>query len=485
MTNQRWPCRNTSPEANTVWILFCVLAIMLTPLHETSARDFEVQHVSDKICLVSGPQSSEVQVVIQSEKGLVVFDSFWSEITAQNFKDEIAKALRRDDFAYNINTCDRIDLFGGNASYEEAMIIANSHFLEKYEGHEDEVEAEIQRLIEMWRWKEEISRERLETHAEGSEEAINEQRWLETCKSRAEELEAGFSFVLPSLFFSDRLTLDLGDVTLELIWFGKGGHYNGMSVAVVPEESVAIIPSFIMHPGHLAPHPHGEYAELDVPRWIAVLEELLEGEDAVETVICGIGEVWSRERAQTHLEYIRRLWNSVRDAEAEGKDLREIMGKCSLENDFAFVKDMQIYKNSGDDWVRPQHRTHVWLFFLQQKDELASEIIMRAGADSLQAALEKIRNSRDRGADIYIDEALINGIGYSLMNDGRVAEAIEVFNLNVEAFPGSFNVYDSLGEAHMNNADRQEAIENYQKSLELNPENDNAREMLEKLQAGD
>ena len=316
--------RDPSRRADATLVLYFVLAITTFAYHGAGAQDFEVQHVSDRICIAGGGGFGEHQVVIQSDKGLVSLDSFWSEITARAFKEKIVKALERDDFAYTINMTDRLDMFGGNAAYSETMIIGHRHFLEKYQHHEDEVQAEIERLIEMWRWKEEVSRERLETLEEGSEDATNEERWTNTCGRRAKELEKGFSLVLPAITFTDRLTLDLGDLTLELIWFGKAGHYNGISVAVLPEESTAIIPSFLMHPGHLAPHPHSVYAELDVPRWIAVLEELLEEEDAVERVICGIGDVWSRERALTRLEYIRRLWNSVSSAEAAGKTLREI-----------------------------------------------------------------------------------------------------------------------------------------------------------------
>ena len=485
MTGEREPRRNTPTRAGAALLLLSIVAITLCVSHRTSAQDFQVNHVSDRICIVAGPQAGERQVVIQSEKGLVVFDTFWSETTAEAFKNEIARALGRDDFVYTVNMTDRLDMFGGNAGYEETTIIGHRYFLEKYERREDEVGAEIERLIDMWRWKEDVSRERLETHEEGSEAAIKEEAWMTTCGRRAEELEKGFSLILPAICFSDRLTMDLGDLTLELIWFGKAGYYNGMSVAIVPEENTAIIPSFLMHPGHLAPHPHSEYAELDVPRWIAVLEELLEGERAVDRVICGIGDVWSRERAQTHLEYIRRLWNTVSDAEAAGKTIGEIYEQCSLENAFSFVKEMDIYKDSGDEWVRPQHLTHVRLFFLQHKDELASEIILEGGVESLQASLERIRNSRDAGADIYIEEFSINGIGYAFMNDGHLAEAIEVFKFNAEAFPASFNVYDSLGEAYMNNGNTEDAICNYKRSLEVNPENDNARQMLERLQASD
>jgi Flp pilus assembly protein TadD len=61
-------------------------------------------------------------------------------------------------------------------------------------------------------------------------------------------------------------------------------------------------------------------------------------------------------------------------------------------------------------------------------------------------------------------------------------EAIEVFRLNVELFPDSWNVYDSLGEAYMNKGDTKLAIDNYKKSVELNPNNTAGIEALKKLE---
>jgi tetratricopeptide (TPR) repeat protein len=62
-----------------------------------------------------------------------------------------------------------------------------------------------------------------------------------------------------------------------------------------------------------------------------------------------------------------------------------------------------------------------------------------------------------------------------------IKEAIEVFKLNIKAYPESFNVYDSLGEAFMISGDKELAIENYEKSLVINPDNKNAVKMLKKL----
>jgi tetratricopeptide (TPR) repeat protein len=68
------------------------------------------------------------------------------------------------------------------------------------------------------------------------------------------------------------------------------------------------------------------------------------------------------------------------------------------------------------------------------------------------------------------------------MNSNRVSEAIEIFKINVERYPSSGNVYDSLGEAYMRNGDAKEAIRHYKKSLEIDPGNTNARGMLESLE---
>jgi tetratricopeptide (TPR) repeat protein len=75
----------------------------------------------------------------------------------------------------------------------------------------------------------------------------------------------------------------------------------------------------------------------------------------------------------------------------------------------------------------------------------------------------------------------MNALGYRYLQTGRTAEAIELFKLNVQAYPNSFNTYDSLGEAYVTNGDKDLAIKYYNRSLELNPDNSNAKEMLQRL----
>jgi len=83
----------------------------------------------------------------------------------------------------------------------------------------------------------------------------------------------------------------------------------------------------------------------------------------------------------------------------------------------------------------------------------------------------------------YIDETKINQLGYQLLNREKTAEAIEVFKLNVREFPKSSNVYDSLGEAYVKAGNNKLGIENYKRSIELDPNNKNAIDIVKRLTA--
>ena len=369
-------------------------------------------------------------------------------------------------------------MIGGNAAYQEAIIVGHENIISRY-SNEITVKEEITGQIKMWREKAGYSRDRLQNLEKGSEKALKEENWMNKCITMADELENSFSLVFPEVSYSDRMTLYIGDLTINLLWFGKAGHYTGETVAVIPGVKLAVISKAIVYPAHhLAPYVHPAYGVLDVPRWIAIFEEILEGENAVDEIILSDdNEIYSRELMHSHLEYIRKLWNGVKSLEAQGKTLQEIQDKLSLDKDFAFVKEMQVYKSHGDNWVRPQHELHTKHFFLQGK-YLASEILKSGGPESIQASLNEINK---HGKNIYFDEMYINRLGYEWMNTGHISEAIEVFKLNTVAFPQSSNAYDSLGEAFMKSGDKKNAIKNYKKSLELNTDNENAKNMLKNL----
>ena len=83
---------------------------------------------------------------------------------------------------------------------------------------------------------------------------------------------------------------------------------------------------------------------------------------------------------------------------------------------------------------------------------------------------------------VLFEEAEMNALGYQYMQQGKVKEAIELFKLNVIAFPNSGNVYDSQAEAYLNDGQNDLAITYYEKAVALNPNNLAAKVFLAAMQ---
>jgi CubicO group peptidase (beta-lactamase class C family) len=108
-------------------------------------------------------------------------------------------------------------------------------------------------------------------------------------------------------------------------------------------------------------------------------------------------------------------------------------------------------------------------------------LVARAGGtDAVLAKYDKKKNSGD--AKQRPPEQLLNMLGYEALQSGRTEEAIRLFERNAREFPESSNVYDSLAEGYATAGKKDLAIQNYEKSLELDPKNDNAKQRLKKLQ---
>ena len=96
-------------------------------------------------------------------------------------------------------------------------------------------------------------------------------------------------------------------------------------------------------------------------------------------------------------------------------------------------------------------------------------------------AMQVIEEARKKDPNLKPDENELNDWAYRVMSKDKNKEALELFKLNVALYPDSWNVYDSLGEALLKLGNKEEAKKMYQKSVELNPNNNGGKHILERL----
>lgn len=150
---------------------------------------------------------------------------------------------------------------------------------------------------------------------------------------------------------------------------------------------------------------------------------------------------------------------------------------------YAFQPDYPAPFNSGDFFAG---RDPAMDSILAGRVKPIETILQEEGVDGVLDYVERTTHPWPFHSDemtASVSESSLNSLGYDLMGDGRLDEAIKLLELNTRLFPQSGNTWDSLAEGYMNKGDRKMAIIYYKKSLEIDPSNENAAQMLERLEA--
>jgi len=103
----------------------------------------------------------------------------------------------------------------------------------------------------------------------------------------------------------------------------------------------------------------------------------------------------------------------------------------------------------------------------------------KEGVEKGREEYEKLK----KDSEYNLNEGEMNRTGYGLLQSGKIKEAIDVFEINVTEFPKSANTYDSLGEAYLADGQKELALKNYKKTVEMDPKNENAIKIIEGLES--
>lgn len=109
--------------------------------------------------------------------------------------------------------------------------------------------------------------------------------------------------------------------------------------------------------------------------------------------------------------------------------------------------------------------------------DLILETAKKKGVD---AAIEEYRSMKaTRSPGLVFDPSQLSAVGNDLRQAKKMSAAIKIFELNAQEYPTNATVFETLGEAYRRAGKKKEAIENYEKAVQLDPKNEHAKWILE------
>jgi len=362
---------------------------------------------------------------IAASEGIAIIDTHRSPSVMLEIKKLIEKEFGRNDFLYVINTHGHWDHCSGNQVFPASILIGHENCPEFMRNNP------ANSLRNLWFTKYRLSelKAKLQSLDKHSHEASQLRAEITAWNMLLEDLEEGYVVTPPSKTFKDSLTLNLGDLTLKLIYCGKA-HTDNHIFVYVPEEKLVFTGDMFSSSTHFG---FSVNKMIDVPKVISSLNQILQHDAEIEVVIPGHTDFLSGDDLKAIPNVLKQ-----RFAEFEGKESAALLLEKMIEK-FGLKLALQKY------------------------DELESK-----------------RN----GAHYFLEEEF-SILGHRLLGRGQVEEAVEVFEIAVKQFPNSALAYDYLGQAYLKKGEIELAIINYEKSLQIFPNNRNAREILKMLRDQD
>lgn len=389
----------------------------------------KVERLSNRVLLIkTGIFYFDAITAIATKKGIVVIDAGSSPSLTKKYRIIIEKEFGRNDFAYVIYTHSHWDHTNGSMAFPEAVIVGHDSCQAELISDFSDKEAKLAFLNNMLQRINESSRS-ADKNSELGQQLDYRASLIATVLA---DLQQKYSINYPAMTFSDSLMIDMGDVIFQLKYFGKA-HSESDIIIYIPEEKLLMSGDLFNAggSGNLSQLNNGNVKRDDVKRWLKNINFLLGPNIEFTRIIDG------------HAAMLKKS-----DLDAFGKKV-EFLG-----NEF----------NAGRE--------------LSARVKLEA-VYKKSGLEAMKLEYNKMMTA-DKNKYFFEENTLIE-FGYHLMQDKEFDGAIKVFGIVTEKFPNSSNAFDSLGEAYMKASKKRLAIENYEKSLKLDPQNTNAIEQLRKL----
>nr|MBN2277338.1 MBL fold metallo-hydrolase [candidate division Zixibacteria bacterium] len=414
---------------NILFVL-CIILILITPevrpQHEAAEPATEVTRLNDNLFRITCIGAFRINVTaLTGNEGILLVESGLRN-TTEVLKESLAK-ISDGEVKYIINTHMHADHTGGNRNFPDDIII--------------------------------VAHDKARLRIGG----------------QFYHLPPYLTEGLPEITFSDTMTIYFNDQTLKLIYF-PDNHTDGDIIVYLPDYKTICMGDLFFAEGF-------PYIDItsggNVVNYTRTIDRIaaMMPDDAI--YIPGHGGNFTKNELLQYNDTLKESIRVIRSEMARGRTAEQmivdsVLSRWSDWNKYPFV--------SNDQWLQTVYESlhrDATPGYTSICDPVSRALVEKGIDEAVRVYRYLSRNYPGR---YDFEENQLNILGYQLLRRGMIDEAIAVFELNIEAYPESANVYDSMGEAFLAKGDTTRAIENYEKSLELNPENENAVQLLEQIQ---
>ncbi|MEI6614481.1 MAG: MBL fold metallo-hydrolase [Chrysiogenales bacterium] len=276
---------------------------------------------------------------------------------------------------------------------------------------------------------------------------------------------------LPNLTFQDSLQLHFNNEEISVFYLP--GHTNHDIVVHFKNAKIVCVGDLIIPDSFGSISPTGNVYLL-----IKAMDVLYKRFADDVTFVAGHDRNLQKKDLIPYKDMIEKTLAVIENEIKKGKSLEQMQKEDILKNwrkwDGVLFRELD-----ANGWITMIY-THIIKKLKPSAAEKLGNILRKSGYEPGKNEIKVLLGRKTR---YYFVEAEFNILGYNLINEGKLNDAIEAFKITVGLYPGSWNAYDSLGEAYALAGNKELAIENYEKSLKLNPNSPSGANALKQLKA--
>jgi len=308
-----------------------LMPALVVGVDRRSTEFVRIERLSERVLLAYWIGTGRCNLTaIQSQKGLVVIDTEMSPRIMAPIKKRIEQVYGRDDWAYVINTHAHMHHASGNSLFKGATIVGHENLPEDMQWLKDKQTNPERKRKELDRAAQTLHNLRaVLSRVRGNRVATRAIRGeIRFWQLYTQDLKEGYEIVKPSLTFADKHTLDLGDLTLELVFFGRGHSLSDILI-YIPKEKLLITGAIVYQRRQLP--EIGEQTDMqDVNRFMATLDFFLAEDVQINHVIPSHSPPLVKRDVIPVRDYYEKMLTGVRAAREEGLSLSQVMERFSV-----------------------------------------------------------------------------------------------------------------------------------------------------------